>query len=136
MPTKPPSTPDLLLDLAEALATFDGDREQRSGFPDYLADAALLIELLGEHRLQVVPLKARTTGSATAPEPPITGAQVRRAREHLGMSRDELARAAGVYKDTLRSFETSGRRPTLATARAVKRALEEAGASFSAEEDD
>ncbi len=60
----------------------------------------------------------------------ITAAQVRAARALVGLSREDLAKAAQVALRTLADFESGARSPHRPTLSAIQRALEEAGVLF------
>jgi transcriptional regulator with XRE-family HTH domain len=63
----------------------------------------------------------------------ITGAQCRGARGLLGMTQAELARASGVSLRTITHFEANERRPITPILVALRKALEDAGIEFIAE---
>jgi transcriptional regulator with XRE-family HTH domain len=63
------------------------------------------------------------------PDAMLTEAQSRAARGLLNWSRDDLAKASGVPKPTLRGFEL-GADSRSSTLRRLRRALEEAGVEF------
>ncbi len=63
----------------------------------------------------------------------ITSAQSRGARGLLGMTQAELASASGVSLRTITHFEAGERRPIPAILAAIRKALEDAGVEFSAE---
>jgi transcriptional regulator with XRE-family HTH domain len=60
----------------------------------------------------------------------MTAAQCRAARELLGWTREDLARAAGLSIFTIRSFEQSQSTPEPATTTLIQRAFEGAGVRF------
>lgn len=60
----------------------------------------------------------------------MTPAQCRAARALIGLSQDDLAKAAGVAKRTIASFEAEGRQPYSRTIEALCAALEAAGVVF------
>lgn len=60
----------------------------------------------------------------------ITIAQCRGARAMLGLSRKQVAEAAGIAERTLTDFERGARVPHANNLAAIRRALEEAGAIF------
>jgi transcriptional regulator with XRE-family HTH domain len=65
----------------------------------------------------------------------ITGAQCRSARTLLTWSVSKLASAASVSESDIDDFELERRRPPAATLEAIKRALEEVGVRFLANDD-
>jgi PAS domain S-box-containing protein len=75
-------------------------------------------------------------GLGQSEAPPLTAGQVRAARGYLGWSAEQLADRAGVSFSTVRRVETPGgrvvRKQSLA---AIRRALEDAGLSFSTSPD-
>jgi len=66
----------------------------------------------------------------------ITAGQMRAARSLIDWSGPKLAEASGLSLHTIRRMETMGpERSTVANVRAVRRALEDAGIVFQAEDD-
>jgi transcriptional regulator with XRE-family HTH domain len=63
----------------------------------------------------------------------ITAAQCRGARGLLGMTQAELAAASGVSLRTITHFEANEKRPITAILVALRKALEDAGIEFIAE---
>ena len=61
---------------------------------------------------------------------PVTFAQVRAARGLIGMSQQELAKAAGIGRATIADFESGKRAPYVRTIDELQRALEAAGVEF------
>jgi PAS domain S-box-containing protein len=74
-------------------------------------------------------------GSAEAPERAVTAAQVRAARGMTGLSKEELAKMAGVSISTVVRLEDANSpvRPRHDTVMSVRRALEQAGVVFTFE---
>lgn len=66
-------------------------------------------------------------------ESAITPEQSRGARAMLGMSREDLAKRAGIAERTLIDFERGAREPLRNNLAAIRQALEEAGIEFIAE---
>jgi transcriptional regulator with XRE-family HTH domain len=60
----------------------------------------------------------------------ITMAQCKGARAMLDMSREQLAKAAGLAERTITDFERGARSPHANNLAAIRRALEEAGIEF------
>lgn len=63
----------------------------------------------------------------------MTPSQCRAARALVAMSQDQLAKASGVAKRTIASFEKEDRQPYDRTLAALRNALETAGVEFIAE---
>jgi transcriptional regulator with XRE-family HTH domain len=61
--------------------------------------------------------------------------QCRAARALLGLSQEELARAAGISRATLIDFERGEREPIFANLKMIQAALERAGIEFTAAPD-
>ena len=61
---------------------------------------------------------------------PLTGAQVREARQLLGWSLMTLANKSPVSETTIRNFEKGTHRPTPFKVLAIRRTLEAAGVEF------
>jgi transcriptional regulator with XRE-family HTH domain len=57
----------------------------------------------------------------------LTPAQLRAARGLLGWTLDDLAKAAGVHKNSISAFETDSSDPKRSTLLALERALTKAG---------
>ena len=47
------------------------------------------------------------------PDPPAFGARLQSIREAAGLSREQLAGAAGMSREAVRLYETGARRPTM-----------------------
>ena len=60
----------------------------------------------------------------------ITAAQVRGARAMLAMHQSDLAKAAGIGRSTLATFETGETSPHPSTLARIQTVLEDAGAMF------
>ncbi|MCJ2013871.1 PAS domain-containing protein [Methylobacterium sp. J-076] len=71
-------------------------------------------------------------GETDSSDRPLTAAQVRAARGMVGLSKEELAKMAGVSISTIVRLEDANSpvRPRLDTVMAVRRALEQAGVAF------
>jgi transcriptional regulator with XRE-family HTH domain len=61
---------------------------------------------------------------------PVTGAQLKAARELLGWTREQLAAEIRVSTSSVSKFEEGGPRPRLLALSAIKLALEAAGIEF------
>lgn len=64
------------------------------------------------------------------PATSITAAQCKGARAMLDISREQLAKAAGLAERTITDFERGARSPHANNLAAIQRALEEAGVEF------
>lgn len=69
------------------------------------------------------------TAAGHVPDP-MRGAQVRAARELLGMSQTELCEAAGVSRPTLRDIEAETGDPKRSSLEKVRHALQQRGIRF------
>ena len=111
-------------ELADMLAIMDGARAHRSAEPDYMADALLLLRIMHERRITIPAGSSQSVASAMDGETPMSGLEIRAARDRHQISRPELARHAGLHVDTVRSFEHGAGKPTARTARALTAAIQ------------